>query len=42
MGCLDVCVVVHPFNHVVNSVIIGKVKSRGLEDTVKKLRLGDN
>lgn len=25
---LDICAVVHPFNHVVNSVVIGRVKKR--------------
>jgi nicotianamine synthase len=32
LACLDICMVVHPYNHVVNSVIIGRVKPRGKRD----------
>ncbi|PVH77157.1 Nicotianamine synthase [Cadophora sp. DSE1049] len=28
LKCLDICLAVHPYNNVVNSVIIGKVRSR--------------
>ncbi|KAL2059942.1 hypothetical protein VTL71DRAFT_10097 [Oculimacula yallundae] len=28
LSCLEICLAVHPYNHVVNSVIIGRVKSR--------------
>jgi nicotianamine synthase len=27
-SCLDVQLVVHPYNHVVNSVVIGRVRGR--------------
>jgi nicotianamine synthase len=33
-ACLDVCMVVHPFNHVVNSVIIARVKAQEKGDIV--------
>lgn len=26
--CLDISAVVHPYNHVVNSVVVGRVKCR--------------
>jgi hypothetical protein len=29
LSILDICVVVHPYDHVVNSVIVGRVKPRG-------------
>jgi nicotianamine synthase len=31
---LDVCMVVHPYNHVVNSVIIARVKAQEKGDIV--------
>ncbi|KAL3419291.1 nicotianamine synthase [Phlyctema vagabunda] len=31
LACLDIEVVVHPYNHVVNSVIVGRVKARSDE-----------
>ena len=34
LACLEVCMVVHPYNHVVNSVIIGRVKPREKDDIV--------
>lgn len=33
-ACLDVCLVVHPYNHVVNSVIIARVKTQEKGDIV--------
>ncbi|KAH8805967.1 putative nicotianamine synthase [Xylogone sp. PMI_703] len=27
-ACLDVCLVVHPYNHIVNSVIVGRVRGK--------------
>ncbi|KAK6581788.1 hypothetical protein PZA11_005485 [Diplocarpon coronariae] len=37
--CLDICLAVHPYNHVVNSVIIGKVKSRKIAEEVLASKL---
>ncbi|KAH7374202.1 Nicotianamine synthase [Cadophora sp. MPI-SDFR-AT-0126] len=32
LKCLDICLAVHPYNNVVNSVIVGKVKSKKLAE----------
>ena len=28
LACLEICLVVHPYDHVVNSVIVGRAKPR--------------